>query len=116
MEIVSSKEEMIFRKDFEGKPRYTLGLSKKRQDGTYEKGYIQVRFKQDVNVPNQTKIKIKRAWLSFTLYENKTYPFIFISDFDVVGEKEENPFKNFGESIKEDGFQQIEITDDDLPF
>lgn len=119
MEVVSNREEMVFRKDFEGKARYTLGLSKKQQDGTYEKGYITVRFKQDVELNNQTKIFIKSAWLTFSKHEGKTYPYIFINDFSVVDTtpvKEENPFKDFGESIKEDRTEQIEITDDDLPF
>lgn len=121
MKVVSNREEMVFRKDFEGNARYTLGLSKKQQDGTYEKGYITVRFKQDVELSNQTKIFIKSAWLTFSKHEGKTYPYIFINDFSVVDTtpekpKEENPFKDFGESIKEDGFQQIEITEDDLPF
>ena len=29
MEIISDKEEMIFRKDFNNKPNYSIGLSKK---------------------------------------------------------------------------------------
>lgn len=110
MEIISNREEMIFRKDFEGTPRYTLGLSKKDKDGNYEKGYITVKFKQGVELNNQTKIKIKNAWLSFNQRDNKTYPYIFINDFSIANEPElkTKTFSDFGEQIK--------ITDEDLPF
>ena len=114
MEIVSDKKETIFRKDFEGKPRYQISLVKKKKDNSYEYGYIQVRFKQDITLKNNTKIMIKEAWLSFTTYENKTYPYIFINDFSIVDEGEmqtelkTKTYSDFGEQIK--------ITDEDLPF
>jgi hypothetical protein len=114
MEIKTDKEEMIFRKDYEGKPRYTIGLSKKDKDGKYENGYMTVKFKQDVSLENQTKIRIKSAWLGFNQYENKTYPYIFINEFETIDKKEENPFEQMKAKIaSENG---VEINDEDLPF
>lgn len=122
MEIVSNKEEMIFKSEYNDKPIYRLGLSKKDKDGNYVKGYINVNFKKGVDVPNMTKIKIKNAWLDFYKVDIKTVPVVFISDFEIVspGVKEEkkDPFEDFGNSIKTDfdEGQQIQITDEDLPF
>ena len=56
---------MIFRKDFEDKVRYTLGLSKKDKEGKFENGYITVKFKQGVELNNQTKILIMFWLISF---------------------------------------------------
>ena len=36
MEIVSNKNEMIFKTDFNGVPRYSVGLSRKNKDGRQE--------------------------------------------------------------------------------
>lgn len=122
MEIVSNKEEMIFRNDYNGKPIYSIGLSKKKKDGTYENGYMTVNFKEGTDIADKTKIKIKNAWLSFYLKDKKTIPTIFISDYEVVGvakpKEEYNPFKDFGDNLKTESNigEQIEITSDDLPF
>ena len=46
MEITSNKEEMVFRKDYNGKPSYSLGLSKKDREGKFINGYIKANFKK----------------------------------------------------------------------
>lgn len=122
MQIISEKEEIIFRQEKDNKRFYSIGLSRKDQNGNYINGYMTAVFKKDVDVPNKTKIKIKEAWLGFNVKDKKTYPHIFINDFEVVEEptKEvaKNPFEEFGETIKtnSDIGQQIEIEDSDLPF
>ena len=122
MEIISNKEEMVFRKDYNGKPSYSLGLSKKDKDGKYINGYVKVNFRKDVKLNNKSKIKIKNAWLDFYKDNEKTIPTIFINEFEIVenGEKQEekNPFEEFGEHITTDFDigHQIQIEDSDLPF
>lgn len=113
MEIVSNKEEMIFRNDYNGKASYSIGLSKKKQDGNYEKGYINVSFKKGVELQNQTKIKIKQSWLDFYKKENKTIPYIFINDYEVV---ENIPTNKLTTKTESDFGKQIEIKDEDLPW
>ena len=111
MNIVSDKEILIFRKDYKGIPKYTISLSKKNKDNSYDYGYMTVRFKKDVTLRDRTKIMIKDAWLSFTTYDNKTYPYIFINDFTITDEggmQESNPYKEFGE--------QLELEESELPF
>ena len=120
MQIISDKEEMVFRKDFENNATYSLGLSKKDKNNNYVNGYINVVFKKGTDLQNKTKIKIKEAWLSFNQKENTTYPYIFINDFEVVESvpEEKDTFKEFGDSIKTefDTGKQIQIEDNDLPF
>ena len=121
MEIVSNKDEMVFRKDYEGRPIYSIGLSRKDKNGEYVKGYITANFREGVDIKNGSRIKINNAWLSFYKKENMTIPTIFVSDFELTSEpkpkEETNPFEDFGNSIKtESNFEQINITDEDLPF
>lgn len=117
MEIVSNKEEMIFKSEYNDKPVYRIGLTKKDKEGKYIKGYMTVNFKKGVELDNMTKIKIKNAWLDFYKVDVKTIPVIFISDFEVVDqEQKKDPFEEFGDSIKSDfdTGEQIQITDADL--
>ena len=117
MEIVSNKNEMIFRKDFDGGVRYSIGLSRKNQDGSYTRGYMTVSFRNGVELENKTQIRIKSAWLDFCKdKDNKTIPYIFVNEFEKVGEKD--PFEEFGQTIttKSKIEEQLEITDADLPF
>lgn len=123
MEIVSKREEMIFRNEYEGKVSYKIGLSKKNKEGQFDKGYMPVRFKQDIELNNQTKILIKEAWLSFNTHEGKTYPYIFINDFTIIDkgiEKKEtneaNPYEYMKAKVESDFGEQITISEDDLPF
>ena len=119
MDIISNKDELIFRKDFKGKPTYSMGLYKSDKESNLVCGYIKVNFRKGIDIPNKTKIKIKDAWLDFYNKDKKTYPYIFINEFEIVdnGEKE-NPYEQFGNSIKTESQigKQIEIQDSDLPF
>ena len=57
MNIECEKEKMIFRNEKDGKVFYSIGLSKKNQDGKYTSGYIPCRFPKDANIENKTKIR-----------------------------------------------------------
>lgn len=100
-------EAMIFAKEHNGRMFYSTGLSKKKPDGEYENGYIDVQFKKGVEVDNKTKIEIGKAWLTFYINKDKrTVPQIFISEFTVIGTD--------GYKAPE-GFQAID-DDSDIPF
>ena len=110
---------MVFVKEYEGRKLYSIGLSKKNKDGGYDNGYISARFRKDVELENKTRIKVKDSWLSFNTNEGKTFPFVFINDFEVLGTakpKDDNVYEDFGKNIKTEVKDQIEITDEDLPF
>ena len=88
MQIVSDREEIIFRKEFEGKVSYSIGLSEKKEDGSYERGYMPVRFRKGVELKDKTKIKLKEAWLNFFKDNKKTITYIFINKFEMASDYE----------------------------
>jgi hypothetical protein len=113
MKILSEREEMIFRKDYNDKAIYSIGLSKKKQDGTWQKGYLAVNFKKGVDLKNQTKIKIKDAWLDFYNKDKATIPILFINDFEII---EQLPVEQLTTKTDFDLGEQIQIQPEDLPF
>ena len=85
MNIECEKEKMIFRNEKDGKVFYSIGLSKKDQNGKYTSGYIPCRFPKDTNIENKTKIKILNAWLDFWVDDKKiTHPYIFINKYEII--------------------------------
>jgi hypothetical protein len=120
MFVLDNYSKMVFRKDNEFGTFYQIGLSKKDRNNNYINGYMQVRFKKGVSVPNMTKIVIKNAFIDFYLDKNnKTVPYIMVLEFETVEEqkqevkKEEgiDVFKEFGEVVTVKDY-----TDDLLPF
>ena len=122
MNLEAGKITMVFVKEFDGRKIYSIGLSKKNKNGSYENGFMSARFKKDVDIANKTRIKIKEAFLSFNVKDNKTFPYIFINDYEIISEtnpehKEIQEMTNDEHyKTKSDTFEQVEITDEDLPF
>lgn len=105
MNISNDYAVMIFASEFNDKRYYKMGLSKKDINGEYISGYKDVRFKNDVFIHNKTKIKIKKAWLDFYVKDKKTIDYIFISEFEIVKDKQEEIFE----------FDELESTEE-MPF
>lgn len=82
MEIIENKEVVVFRKEFEGKVSYSLGLSRKNQEGNFDRGYIPVRFRNGVELKDRARIRINKAWLDFFKVDKRTIPYIFINEFE----------------------------------
>lgn len=115
MNLVTEKPQMVFRKDFDGRALYSIGLSKKKQDGSYDKTYMPVQFKKSIVLDNQTLITIKNAWLTFYKNkENKPVYYIFVSEFEEAKETQtqeketQDPFEEFANEIQDENL--------DLPF
>lgn len=121
MQVITDREEMIFRREQEDKISYSIGLSKKKEDGSYEKGYIPVRFRKGTELKNQTRIKIQEAWLDFFKLDKKTIPYIFInkftlaSDFEAIKQVQDRMLPPKEKTYME---QQMELKEDegDYPF
>ena len=145
MQIVSERKEIIFKNrvsyiDNNGnqatRVMYKIGLNRKNQDGTYTNGSIMVKFPNNTEeLENKTFIYIENAWLDFYLREStnsngetykETIPYIFINKFRTLEEaiNDGKPdFDNMATSktesvsqVANDLFDNIEITEDDLPF
>lgn len=120
MNLESNKSYIIFRKDGKYGAMYSLGLSKKGQDGKYQNGYIGCKFRNGVDIENKTNIYIKNAWLTFYLdKDKKTIPYIFINEFTTV-EKTIEQAKEETKKESNDPFEEfaneIEVSGLDLPF
>lgn len=115
MNIEDSREKMIFRKEKNGKTMYSIGLSHKNQDGTWENGYMNCRFPKNTNIKDKTKIMILSAWIDFYVKDKVTHPYIFINKYDLINE--ENIQQDIPQNIKtEYKSENIHLTEDDYPF
>lgn len=106
----------VFRKETEtGRTIYTIGISRKKIDGTYERGYVLAQFNKDVSIENMTKIRLENAILDFYKDKNgQTVTFIRVFDYKLF---EENNIKE--ETKEEEKEHYITLSDDDmreLPF
>lgn len=125
MNITNDKEVVVYKNEY---GKYSVMLRKKNQDDTFESAYIPIQFNKDVKLENKTPIKIKNAWLTFykldTQDGNKETRYIIrCTEFELAANKTEeepkrNPFEEFGKTIETESQigEQIQITDDDLPF
>lgn len=110
---------MVFRREYEGRAYYNLGLSKKDQDGKYVNGYIDCRFRKGVELEDKTKIQIKSGWLDFyKAKDNGTRVYVFVNEFEIVSSEAKLPESKIVETDEVDPFKDFgeEIQDSDLPF
>lgn len=112
-------ELMVFRRDYEGKSFYSIGLSKKQENG-YLNGYMPCSFKKGVDVQNKTKIKATNMWLTFYLKEKETKPYIFINEFEILDKADYKITTNEGKVIAEVNHDELKTSEidlqDELPF
>lgn len=114
---ITNNNTMIFAREIDGKIHYRAGLSKKNKNGEYENGYIDVRLPKDDKLENQTRINIKKAFLTF--YKTKkddTIFYIVIQEYEKVAEEkiaEKDPYEEFGKRVELEQQQELPM---DLPF
>lgn len=119
---ITSNNTMIFAKEFEGKIHYRAGLSSKKQDGSYDKAYIDVRLPKDVSIADRTKINITKGFLTFyKTKDGKDIWYIVVQEFTAEGEvKEEpaetDPYANFGKQTEVYVVKDMDEKSLDLPF
>lgn len=109
MEFINKKYK-VFRYEHNGKVAYSIGASKKKQDGEFEDAYKPVRFRKGVDLKNKTEIIIKEGWEDFSNYTNaegktKTIWYFFINKFELASDMD---------AMKQvsDNFDKVE----ELPF
>ena len=86
-----SGDAMIFRNEREGATgkfyTYSMGVSGKKQDGSWVNAYMDIRFKKGVVLENKTKINITNGFLTAREYvangETVKKPEIMVLDFEV---------------------------------
>lgn len=126
MNIQDDKQFTIYEKEINGVKYYRLQMSKKVQDGSYQNGYIDVKFAKCEPPKNRDRIYLKKAWISFYLSKDKhTIPYVVCTEYetteqvirdskkDIVKQDTEDTYKDLGTSVK---MEDIEIDDELLPF
>lgn len=125
MNIESQKQYVIYKQENEYGKFYSIRLAKKDNNDNWISGFLPIRFRKDVEVENESKIYIKKAWLDF--YKTKqdaTQVYVFISEFESAEEVAHRELNNsqlvaqvMQTEVEEDiDLSTIEISDDDLPF
>lgn len=79
-------QTLIFRNEF----GYSTSISRKNQDGEYEKMYLSVQLPKGVKLENKTKINITKGFLSF--YNDKnglSKPKIVVMEYQTDEEAQE---------------------------
>jgi hypothetical protein len=112
----------IFRSEKDNRVSYSMGVSCKLQDGSYQNGYFPVQFKKDVELSNNTEITPTDWNISF--YTNnkgeKVYK-LCVWEF-AVGQalnqapKEDNTQDTSTDQPYIDFGNQVELSDDDIAF
>ena len=86
-----SGEMTVFRNDHQGSKgawySYVTSVSKKREDGSWARAYLDVMFRKDVVVENKSRINVKEGFLTVREYNDKdgipqTRLALMVLDFD----------------------------------
>lgn len=102
MNVNSERPLMVFKREYNGRVYYSLGISKKEMNGTYTNGYMPCEFKKGVSVNDKTRIYLKNAFLTFYLKDKQTVPYIKILEYETVEETIQNskdPFELFADEV-----------------
>lgn len=119
MNIKTTYPVMIFTRKNEDRISYTVGLSRKNEDGSYDRAYFPIKFKKGIELENKTRIIISDAFLTFDKWtdeEDKSKTFVYIKclDYQVADDNETSKDEKKGNySINAD---EIELSDEDFPF
>lgn len=115
--IEPDRKYRVWKKTYNDVDYYKIKIQQKNYDGTADTFYQEIRFKKGVSVPNETDIKIKEAFENLRKNPKDEYNPIFylvITDFEIL-ESQEQKTKNALDEFN-DIMEEIEITDEDLPF
>lgn len=108
-------KKRVYRKDYGDTKLYSVQLSNKLLDGSYDNAFIPVKFKSGVEIEDRADIEILNWFPTFYRKQNGDVVIqMMITDFKQEGKIEKN------EEIKEDLFgefgKEVVIDESDLPF
>lgn len=107
MNLQFDKPIMVFRNQTkEGRTYYTTSISRKMENGEYDKAYMFIKFKGNPEIENQSLVMINKSFLTFNKKENKATFYIMALDYEfamkkieVREEPIEDVYAQFGNSI-----------------
>lgn len=86
MHIRENDEVIVFKND---KDYYSIGLSRKDRNNQVYYGYFPCQFKKGDGVENKTRIKLKNAFISFYMKDDKTMAYLMILNYEIVENKKD---------------------------
>lgn len=94
---------------------WSISDNQKQQDGTINKFYIPVRFKKDLEEPqDKSYVSIKGFTKPYKTKEDKLGISYFIMDYVVIGgNKQEEPKQEANDPFEEFG-NEVQLTEEDL--
>ena len=95
----------VHRKDWNGYTFYSANFNKKLANGKTITGSKTLKFRNEVDLDDKTKIRVLKMFEDFYLKEYTTIWTVFILDFEVI--------KNEQQAIED---YQKELLSDDMPF
>lgn len=90
--LQAGKKYRIFKTVYKDKVFYKVQLTQKNYDGTKFKVYVNVNFKNNVSLKNETDIIIKTAYQNYRKNPKDDYNWIeyyVITDFEIVESQEQ---------------------------
>lgn len=101
---------MVYRNENNGKVFYKIGIDQTLPDGQKMRGYMPVRFSKYIDVPDKTKIKVKKAIENFYFAKNDTKHYNPIFYMQIVD------FENVSEIVEAYQDTVNNMSEEDLPF
>lgn len=99
---------MVFKNDY----GYSCTISKKNQDGNYDRMYLQIQLPKDVELENKTMIEITNGFLSFFKTKDGLSK-IKIVVMEFTTDEEQKYIQEERQAIQNEENYDF---DDDLPF
>ena len=105
-----SGQATVFRNEHDGMNgkwySYAVGVSSKKQDGTWVSSYLPTKFRKGIEVDNKARIDIKDGFLTTREYESngekKKVIELMVLEFYMIDDKNDTEF--------------TALTNDDVPF
>lgn len=110
---------LVYRQDFANNVYYKVPMQKKKKDGTTLKGYKPVSFAnpdKDCNIPDGTIIKPLSLYEDFYVKGYDTISTIVFKDWEIVRSEEAQKNEALNEYRNTIKTNEIELSDEDLPF
>ncbi len=101
---------IVFRNEHNGNVFYKIGIEQKTLDGQKIRGYMPVRFNSEIELPDKTKIKIKKGIENFYFAKNDTKHYNPVFYIQII------EFENMSEIIDDYNEDINNTNEDDLPF
>jgi hypothetical protein len=84
---------------FKGEYGYSTAISKKNEDGTYDKMYLSIQLPKGTELENKTRINVAKGFISFYKTKNGlAVPKFVIQEFETEQESEDYE-ENFGNDL-----------------